>query len=289
MRPISKISMVFNLVGLVAFTGVAGYLVRSVLVTDETPPCSTRYPDATEFSYRSESGEAMSPIEMQARLGLEEWGVLENASVETVKGGPSPVALAVRLAKGTGSQYQGNTPRGGVGFRWRPQSMGSPGAVCLGYSVFLPEDFSFAGSGMLPGLYGGSVYDPSAPQDKLEGFSARVMWRRDGEGEIVAEVPALSAGRGLSIGTASFVFPRGRWVGIEQELVLNTPKSDNGIVRLWVDGSLEIEKQNVAWRQDAGLGIDGLLVDVAYGGIGSATLTPKDTWLRLSPLSLRWK
>ena len=47
----------------------------------------------------------------------------------------------------------------------------------------------------------------------------------------------------------AFTLPKGRWVRIEQELVLNTPGQADGIARLWLDGDLKAEGTGLKLRE----------------------------------------
>ncbi len=45
-----------------------------------------------------------------------------------------------------------------------------------------------------------------------------------------------------------FPFPKGKWVGVEVELLLNTPGSQNGICRIWIDDVLVYENLSLDSR-----------------------------------------
>ncbi len=46
------------------------------------PACSARYPAPMRFALNTSDGKLLSPIELQARVGLNEWGINENAKVD---------------------------------------------------------------------------------------------------------------------------------------------------------------------------------------------------------------
>jgi hypothetical protein len=111
------IKLVANLVGISAAVIVTGYVVNATFVEEAAPQCESRYAGATEFALRNEEGKKLSPIELQARLGLTEWGILDNAKVVETGEEVAPDALEVKIEKGTGSGYNPKIPRGGVGFQ----------------------------------------------------------------------------------------------------------------------------------------------------------------------------
>ena len=86
----------------------------------------------------------------------------------------------------------------------------------------------------------------------------------------------------------SFPFPRGRWVKLEEEVVLNTPKQANGILRVWADGRLVVERTDMTFSTKPETTIAGAGVDVFYGTESSNAFVPKDAKIWLTPLELRW-
>jgi hypothetical protein len=160
-------------------------------------------------------------------------------------------------------------------------------AACLSYRLWLPEDFEFGGAGILPGHYGDTQADASAAPDNKTGFAARVMWREEGAGEVNADISGVADGRAIAAG--SFVLPRGQWVGLEEEVVLNAPDANDGILRLWIDGKLKIERLDMAWRNADAVTVAGVIADVSYGGLDSHAVAPKATALRLTPPEMQWR
>lgn len=267
-----------------------GYVVKDTFTKVETPPCSGRYPAATEFNLKSDKSVPLSAVELQARAGGEEWGVLENAKVAAVNDAPSPLILKVRLPAGSTSMYLTNGKKGGLSFRWQPQGMEGAQAACLRYNVFLPAGFDFGAGGELPGVYGGKTYQPAVRPDGVNGLASRLKWQADGLGELSLQAPEANArGVATSIGVGSFKLPRERWVSIEQETVLNLPGKADGAARLWVDGALKVERDNVRWRESEALTLSGVVYDIWYGGLDSLATAPADTYLALSPATVSWK
>jgi hypothetical protein len=165
-------------------------------------------------------------------------------------------------------------------------------AACLSYQVMLPKDFEFGNGGLLPGLFGGDTAAP--PKDGrdivLTSFGTHVSWTQDGGlglrvvtegGEIT--VQPLGVNQPLIMGL-------GRWVSIDQEVVLNSDGIADGLLRVWVDGQLKLEQSNMPWRlSDAGR-FRGVDVRAHFsGGNLTPAKSPTTTSLRLSPIDVRWQ
>ncbi|MEZ5910255.1 MAG: hypothetical protein R3D31_15755 [Hyphomicrobiaceae bacterium] len=286
----SQKAMILNGAAIMVVLGGAASLLRSVFDPDQTPPCSTTYTRGTLFGLEKAPGVLLTAVDLQTRLDYSEWGVVENVRIVPTKDGPAPAALRVAIPKGSINPKNATAPKGGMGFRWRPSSVPTgTTAACLAYSIQLPEGFEFNKGGKLPGLFGGDAPAGGKPVDGKAGFSARFMWRAKGDGEVYAYVPGAPAGRGLSIDRGKFAFPRGKWVRLEQEIVLNKPGASDGILRVWVDGRLKIEKTDMTFRTTDTFAVTGVMADIFYGGKTSDWAAPKDTHVMLSPFELRWR
>jgi hypothetical protein len=297
-----RLTTIVNIAAVAIGVILFGSLVYSLLHDTSTAPCMSRYSSPTSFVLKTDKGGPMSTEELQARAGIEEWGVRDNARVVTDPDGP-PFAIDVALPEGTGSGYQTAEPAGGIGFRWRPTRMAGATSACLSYQVWLPERFDFAGAGTLPGLFGGHRYDHAATLDGTNGFASHPMWREEGAGELQVHLPklpaseagpaseqaALDTGATISIDRGAFYFPRGRWVEVEHEVVLNKPGESNGVARLWIDGRLKIERDGLTWRTTDALTLTGALIDASYGGLESAGSAPAATSLKLGGFEMAWR
>ncbi len=255
----------------------------------ETTPCTQRYRAGAVLPPGAPDRPLLTTEGLKAVPGLKGWGLGETAFLRYAPGAARPLFLEVRLPRGSINPGNRTAPRGGVGLRWRPGVPREAEAACLAYDLFLPRDFAFNRGGKLPGLFGGSGPAGGRRADGRNGFSVRLMWRRGGAGEVYAYVPGHPEGRGLSIARGAFIFPRGRWVRIEEEVRLNRPGRADGRLRVWVDGRLRIERAAMVYRTRASLSIAGVMADVFYGGKSPAWAAPRDAALRLGPLDLRWR
>jgi hypothetical protein len=249
--------------------------------------CSERYGTAMQFSLQRSAGEPASVSELQARLGGRDWGVIENGSVVKTADGPSALALQVNLPKTSDPKM----PLG-LGFTWLLAGAKTAKAGCLTYQVMLPKDFEYGEGGVLPGLFGGDT--PATPQGGKDiiksSFGTHVIW--DAEGRLSLRVASAAEQDSLvfkPIGHIPAVLVSGRWVPIEQEVVLNDEGESNGVLRVWIDGTLKLEATNIMWRKTtAGLlrGAD-VRAHFSRGGL-DVSRGPKSTNIRLSPIETRW-
>lgn len=240
---------------------------------DPEPPslaCGQRYELASRVELPPDvaAPEAVRRAFAPARV----WGVAENVRILGHKADGTPT-LAVRYPKGSIAPSSA-APRGGAGFVSRAGLGGGAEAACLSYRVRFADDFAFARGGKLPGLYGGD--GPVGGATTAAGFSARLMWRQDGLGELYAYLPGQTADLGRSLGRGAWRFPVGRWVTVEQEIVLNDPGTANGIARIWIAGELRFEARDLIFRPDQELRIEGLMFSTFFGGHDPSWASPKD-------------
>ncbi len=260
--------------GAVALIAVASIVTmgRSMLGTD-AESCRVRYDNTVQWTLLRDDGQLLTTSDLQARLGATDWGLMDRVSVVKVDRGS---ALAVDLAGGRPAAQSH-----GAGFEWGPQSAERVVAACASYAVKLDPKFDFAAGGRLPGLLGGPTgSDRKAP----EAFSARLGWNDKGQLDVHAQL--MGSWSPIQNERSSSELPRGRWVAIDQEIVLNTPGQSNGVLRVWLDGNLHFESRKVAFRPDAGSAVRGVLAEVAYTRQPSAREATSP--VLVTPFEFRW-
>ncbi|MGR4067457.1 polysaccharide lyase [Billgrantia sp. C5P2] len=235
--------------------------------------CSQRYAQA-ETPRPRQAASAHASIRQNFHT-RRHWGTEENVErLDAEQTGIGEPGLRVHYPAGTSSP--GEEPVGGAGFYSDPPSIKGADRACLSYRVRFPPDFDFVRGGKLPGLYGGEAPSGGEEVDGKNGFSMRLMWREEGEGELY---PYVVGFEGDSVGRGFWRFPLGQWVTLEQEIVLNDPGQENGIARLWVDGRPVLEQQNVVYRTSPSVTIDGLMFSTFFGGSGEGWRTPRDQYV----------
>lgn len=268
-----------NAVGGLAFLVAGGFFAYELGRSRDAKPCGSRFPVATQMSLQKPNGTAMTPGELQARAGIGERGVLESTSVIKVTAGPALLVLDVKVGGPAASDT-------GAMFYWAPAGIAKASSACLSYQVFLPHDFDFANGGKLPGLYG---LARGASQQR--GFATQFTWDQTGLMGLEANLSDYDPSASLNEPVAyrsSTTLARGRWVQIDQEVTLNSPNTQNGILRLWVDGTLKLEDTTVAWRGNGGLAISGALNDIGYRTARTEGAPKKPTSVIVSPPQLSW-
>lgn len=280
MQTPKQLNLLINIGGGLVAALVVGYVLYASLVTEVEQACSGRYPAPTRFSLRTSAGKPLTAIELQARVGLRDLGVVDNARVVPAEGGPSSEALEVKLRKLPGSADKDASGRNGIEFFWSPPGIAGASAACLTYSIWLPEKFDFGGGGTLPGVFGGEA---TAPGQRMvdNTLSVRPEWNADGRASIGASVEGGERHPGVD---AKYSLPLGRWTKVEQEVVLNAPGEANGIGRLWIDGSLFAKDMHLPLRKDAKAMLSGVLVAIGYRG-----LPPAPGAILLSPIEIAWR
>lgn len=268
----------------VAIAAVTG--VRSLFASKDAPPCGVRYTHGLRMSLDN-GGVPLSGSDLEARFSGQDWGVRERARVIKTSSAQNPLALEVDVSAKAGSTAgESETDnRPGIGFAWDPSSAAKPAAACLAYSLYLPEGMSFGQGGRLPGLSGGKVDEPAADG---AAFSVLLNWSGpEAAGGALALFPQTKERFRVDTTKPGFAFPRGRWVSVEQEVVLNTPDHADGIVRVWLDGALAVENTAMTLRKDAETKITGVAAEVSV--LEPRADKPKDQKILMSPFSLRWQ
>jgi hypothetical protein len=255
--------------------------VKSLFGPPDAEVCSKRYNVVSAMAFER-GGALISGVDLQASAAGQDLGVIQNVSVRRAAEGPSKTVMGIRIPAG-----DSDTPKG-VSFPWSPRVLQGKTAGCLSYHAFIPQDFALGTyGGSLPGLVG-----TLAASDDKPGNAVRVwpMWTHNGGAALVAR--AATGGDDASSTPYSregVEFPRGRWVSIEQEVVLNTPNEQNGLIRLWLDGQLVVEKTDLKLRSDANVRLAGVAANVHYGYTLEARVPPqaKAPTIWFSPFEVR--
>lgn len=297
MKVSSSTGILFNVAGaLIGIAALAG-AVRYTLFKPQITPCDTRYKQTMRFSLE-QNGKLLSTDELQARVGGRDQG-LQNVGISRDPTAPKPALLTVALPSGSASPEAGAN-HGGTHFPWEPRVLAKQTAVCLAYDMKLSMDFDLTENGVLPGLMG-------SDQGAGEHFEIYLSWDRSGEGTVRHKItgkPAaqsatptsllkapidLSAGDGhYGVELAAFELPRGRWLRLNQELVLNRPDQSDGVLRIFIDGRLVFERTDMQLRTSAETTLSG--VEVAAHIIGADARYPgaTDGAVSFTPFELYW-
>ncbi|KAJ6613625.1 hypothetical protein B0H10DRAFT_2165265 [Mycena sp. CBHHK59/15] len=201
-----------------------------------------------------------------------------------------------------GSYVPSKKPAGGFSFY-------APGAdaidfttaaeLTFGYSVMFPAGFQWNKGGKLPGIYGGD--DPETAVSCSGGrrdptcFSARLMWRPEGAGELYTYLPdpsdpAYAANEkickipnsecnptyGASISRGAFTFAAGEWTTVSERVKLNTAGQADGELELFVGGKSVISVTGIILRDSDKGRMRGIQMQTFFGGSTPDWASPTD-------------
>ncbi|KAF8894780.1 hypothetical protein BD779DRAFT_1467332 [Infundibulicybe gibba] len=214
-------------------------------------------------------------------------------------------------------------PKGSYTFGFQPQgglSFYAPGPkdvdlttakeATLGYSVFFESGFAFNLGGKLPGIYGGNSEDESIScsggRRSSACFSARLMWRTNGQGEfytylppftdpqfsankVQCDVPPVSECNptyGASVGRGSFKFTAGQWTTVSERVRLNSVGRADGELELFVGGQSVINVTGLILRDSDKGRMRGIQMQTFFGGSKPQFASPKDQNVFFSDFSV---
>lgn len=273
-------TIVFNAAAsLVAILAVVG-VVRTWLVPSTMQPCSERHSTSMVFPLERD-GVVLTATDIQARTGGRDAGLIENVDVIRLKRGPVAIAMSVELPKGSAAPTSSVVPKGGLSLPWQPRTLKDKSTVCLSYQILLPSDFDFNLGGALPGVLGGV-------EQSNDRFLVQLGWRQGGAIGVTNYVTLDGKKWKQQAEAEGYTIPRGRWVKIDQEVILNEPDLENGVLRVWLDGALAIDKADIAYRVKPDITLAGVAADVFYNGEDVSGRAPADAKVMLSPFEIRW-
>ncbi len=263
--------------------------VRYTVMSESVAKCQDRYARTTSLAFARGPSAPLDKSEFVAQLSGGEWGFQQHGNLVVDANVSGGTAMTVSLPAGAKKGGTPRTPGSGLGFDWNPRVLGEATSGCLSYDVFLPRDWSYNASGILPGLFGGPR-GLSSTTGVPGTFEARVAWSFGQR--LGVNIYRGGEGGKVRVGTqpARYHVPQGRWVPIIQEVKLNTPGKSDGILRLWVDGELRVDIAGVrfyAGNQQPQL--LGVVADTHYGDPRREWMAaPKASNIKLSPFRLYW-
>lgn len=168
--------------------------------------------------------------------------------------------------------------------------------VLFSYSAFFQSGFQFNKGGKMPGLYGGTslaeAKSCSGGRQDARGqcFSARMMWRRNGAGELYNYFPTNQTGNycstpplsvcdptyGDSIGRGSFTWSTGSWTTVAQRLKLNDVGASNGEQELFVNGDSVLSLSGLQISVENDTKFYGIMAQTFFGGHDSTWASPQN-------------
>ena len=140
------------------------------------------------------------------------------------------------------------------------------------YYVKFQTGFDFRRGGKLPGLCGGRG-NTGGNKSTGDGWSARYMWRKGSN--LILYLYHLDQkgkyGDNLKLGRAC---ETGRWYRLTQRVKVNTPDQKDGILQVWVDGELVLDRSDIRYRNITGAQVDIFYFSTFHGG-SNKTWSPR--------------
>ena len=249
--------------------------------------CAERYHNQIRYEIAPKNDESANDFLRHTWNVSRYWGLKERVSIVTDN--EDQQAIRILYPEGSINPSNKEAPRGGAAFNLHKDMPEQLVKACLSYDVYFPDDFEFVRGGKLPGLYGGKN-PPSGCKRGTErrGFSMRYMWRQHGLGTLYAYIPGKPTRCGQLIGYGSWEFPKGKWVTLEQVIVLNNVGQSDGIIRYWVDGNLTVNRGNSVLRVKDEVYIEGIMFSTFFGGGDPSWASPKDQYLDFKNFIIRY-
>lgn len=170
--------------------------------------------------------------------------------------------------------------KGGAGWRF---PLGQHDSAELWYQLRFSDPFEFVKGGKLPGLCGGpDNVSGGRPATGTNGFSARLMWRRDGRGEAYVYHVDQPEKYGESFPfPEDFRFPVGQTIAVRLAVSMNDPAGSDGTLAVWItlpgqSPRQVVDHRNLRWRTTEAFGVDSLYFETFHGGSDNSW-APKNT------------
>lgn len=156
----------------------------------------------------------------------------------------------------------------------------------VSYDVKFAEGFDFVLGGKLPGLCGYNT--TQSPKDGCntgggfpngyDGWSARGMWRKDGQ----LENYVYHADQFYEYGDDEYWDAKaipGQWHTFQHRVVMNTVGEANGIVEAWFDGRKVLSSNTMLYRKTPDIGINLFYFSTFYGGADPSWAPTTDQYM----------
>jgi hypothetical protein len=153
-----------------------------------------------------------------------------------------------------------------------PIAAGPASTYTLTYWISFPVGFVWETAGKLPGLCGGGCNTGS---DVPGSWSARLMWRAGGQGEVLLS----NSNKLRTQGDTFHFFADGRWHEVQETVAMNTPGVANGTLTVSIDGGAQVATMPDALFDQTTSDteqVSGLMFSTFYGG-GCSAPSPMET------------
>ena len=131
--------------------------------------------------------------------------------------------------------------------------------------------WDFGRGGKLPGLAGGAA-NTGGKKPTGDGWSARYMWKK---GQLVVYLYHLGQ-KGTNGDALALNHPlvAGKWYRLTQRVRVNNGSAADGILQVWVDGRLKLDRRGIRFRKGTLAPVDVFYFSTFFGG-SSKSWAPK--------------
>ncbi|KAI0063587.1 hypothetical protein BV25DRAFT_1824143 [Artomyces pyxidatus] len=165
-------------------------------------------------------------------------------------------------------------------------------SMMISYEVAFDEGYDWVKGGKLPGLRGGPNPNNCSGGNQANGtncFSTRLMWRKNGAGEVYAYIPRpnnicnapniqCNDQFGISMSRGSFTFQSGKWNHVTLLVRLNSPLDvANGQVNLYFNDVEAFSQNNLDFRSSDAITAGGMYFSTFFGGDDPSWAPPNTT------------
>ncbi|MFK7846898.1 MAG: polysaccharide lyase [Rhodothermales bacterium] len=134
----------------------------------------------------------------------------------------------------------------------------------LDYYIKFGDDFDFQMGGKLPGLSGGES-NSGGNKPNGDGWSARYMWREDGNMVVYLYHMDQPTSYGEDFELNRNV-ERGTWHRLTQRVKVNSGNNNDGELQIWFDGELVMLRTDIRFRNNNQAPVDHLFFSTFHGG-----------------------
>lgn len=165
------------------------------------------------------------------------------------------------------------------------------------YEVYFEKGFDFRNGGKLPGFCGGKCYTGGDKPKDADGWSNRVMWKKDG---LLTQYVYHFGQKGRYADNFKWdlngkilqkrIVP-GQWHQILMRVKMNDVNSGkeisaNGILQTWFDGELVVDLNSMIFRNRSELKIDQFYFSTFHGGNDKNFAPRWDSFIRFRNLQI---
>ncbi|SHK76029.1 MULTISPECIES: polysaccharide lyase [unclassified Fibrobacter] len=219
---------------------------------------------------------------------------IENSSMAELVPDSSGTYLRLKYPKGC----FGTSRKNGCALQFTiPLEKDSAEELWCSYEVYFEKNFDFRSGGKLPGFCGGKCYTGGNTPKEADGWSNRIMWKKDG---FLTQYVYSAPQKGKYADNIKWdlngkfdqkKITRGQWHKIVMHVGLNDVDSlnnysRNGYIQTWFDDSLVVKEDSMLFRNGRDQKIDKFYFSTFHGGNDDNYAPRWDSFIRFRRLKI---